>query len=336
MQRAPIHAAGTALPDAAAVEAVAPLMQLMFSSRAAAALLRYNRMLELLARALAAAESSQPPESLIIATVLNARISSAIRSAPTGSFTDDMEAFQAACRKDDQVLLLSQRCQAIMSARWRAGSLFALTPQEYAYFFAWQSQHPNSAGASMVICAMSQWPAPRTPAEQEAHTHHVHDGLLALLALAWHGFPDAVQSPITFHFNADHFSIQSIRAANKLLAAVFNDAAAGLLTRLRATCGLTLADEAALRHLAFFFKRFANESMQRARDLAIEMQANGAADVARHGLRRCALPSCGATEPHPKLFKLCGRCRGAAYCCAAHSAEDWKRHKREDGCKATP
>ncbi len=24
-----------------------------------------------------------------------------------------------------------------------------------------------------------------------------------------------------------------------------------------------------------------------------------AADVARHGLRGCALPECGATEPHP-------------------------------------
>ncbi len=59
-----------------------------------------------------------------------------------------------------------------------------------------------------------------------------------------------------------------------------------------------------------------------------------AADVARHGLRRCALPFCDAQEAHPKLFKLCGRCRGAAYCCAGHSKEDWKRHKREDGCTA--
>jgi hypothetical protein len=61
-----------------------------------------------------------------------------------------------------------------------------------------------------------------------------------------------------------------------------------------------------------------------------------AADAARHGLRRCALPACDAQEPHPKLFKLCGRCRGVAYCCAAHSVEDWKRHKREDGCAAAP
>jgi hypothetical protein len=59
------------------------------------------------------------------------------------------------------------------------------------------------------------------------------------------------------------------------------------------------------------------------------------ADVARHGLRRCALPSCGATEPHPKCYKLCGAAAALhIYCSAAHSKEDWKRHKRQDGCLA--
>jgi hypothetical protein len=63
-------------------------------------------------------------------------------------------------------------------------------------------------------------------------------------------------------------------------------------------------------------------------------RVRAAADVARHGLRRCALPSCAQTEPHPKCYnKLCGRCRGVAYCSAAHSVEDWKRHKREEGCR---
>jgi hypothetical protein len=71
-----------------------------------------------------------------------------------------------------------------------------------------------------------------------------------------------------------------------------------------------------------------------AEDANAKLQQAAAVDTARHGLRRCALPACDAQEPHPKLFKLCGRCRGAAYCCAAHSVEDWKRHTREDGCNA--
>ncbi len=78
----------------------------------------------------------------------------------------------------------------------------------------------------------------------------------------------------------------------------------------------------------------ANVGLPMAAELQARMQRNAADDVARHGLRRCALPACNAQEAHPKLFKLCGRCRGAAYCCAQHSREDWTRHKREDGCKA--
>ena len=75
-------------------------------------------------------------------------------------------------------------------------------------------------------------------------------------------------------------------------------------------------------------------------------QASLAADIQRlatragedreaHGIRRCALPSCDAVDPHARAFKLCARCRAACYCSAEHQREDWKRHKREgDGCKA--
>jgi hypothetical protein len=111
-----------------------------------------------------------------------------------------------------------------------------------------------------------------------------------------------------------------------------------MLQRLRATCGLTQQEEEELRQLAqrtdaFFVQSQDAFDQHRVGDFAAK-QARAAADVERHGLRRCALPACDAQEAHPKLFKLCGRCRGAAYCCAAHSAEDWKRHKREDGCRA--
>jgi hypothetical protein len=114
---------------------------------------------------------------------------------------------------------------------------------------------------------------------------------------------------------------------------------AGLLLRMRAACGLTAAEESALRQLVDRYNKATAERRQqewptRMEALNARQQQAAAADAARHGLRRCALPSCDAQEPHPKLFKLCGRCRGAAYCCPAHSVEDWKRHKREDGCKA--
>ncbi len=106
------------------------------------------------------------------------------------------------------------------------------------------------------------------------------------------------------------------------------------------TCSLSPAEETVLHQLAERYKltaeRLVQELPKQTEDLHAKHQQAAAADLARHGLRRCALPACGAQEPHPKLFKLCGRCRGAAYCCAQHSKEDWKRHKREDGCKAAP
>lgn len=53
----------------------------------------------------------------------------------------------------------------------------------------------------------------------------------------------------------------------------------------------------------------------------------------RGGLQRCGLESCGATELHASHFKVCSRCKVAAYCSAEHAAEHWKAvHKRQ--CKA--
>jgi hypothetical protein len=54
--------------------------------------------------------------------------------------------------------------------------------------------------------------------------------------------------------------------------------------------------------------------------------------AAAPGLRCCALASCGAKEAHTRHFKSCAACRGVAYCCHAHHAEDWPSHKA--ACKA--
>jgi hypothetical protein len=55
-------------------------------------------------------------------------------------------------------------------------------------------------------------------------------------------------------------------------------------------------------------------------------------DVARHGLQRCALPSCAhAPETFPREFKRCGACNhaSAAYCCKDHQVAHWhESHKK--------
>ena len=62
-----------------------------------------------------------------------------------------------------------------------------------------------------------------------------------------------------------------------------------------------------------------------------EFEARQRADIAKHGLRDCALPSCSKTEKTVKEFSLCAGCRAQVYCCLEHQALDWKAHKK--ACK---
>ena len=64
-----------------------------------------------------------------------------------------------------------------------------------------------------------------------------------------------------------------------------------------------------------------------------EFDARKRADIAMHGLRDCALPSCSKTEKTVKEFAGCSGCRTVVYCCVEHQALDWKAHKT--ACRET-
>ena len=55
-------------------------------------------------------------------------------------------------------------------------------------------------------------------------------------------------------------------------------------------------------------------------------------DIAKHGLRDCALPSCSKTERTDKEFDRCSGCRSVVYCCAEHQGLHWTKHKK--ACRA--
>ena len=59
-----------------------------------------------------------------------------------------------------------------------------------------------------------------------------------------------------------------------------------------------------------------------------EFRARERADIAKHGLRDCALPSCFKTEKTVKEFAGCSGCRSVVYCCLEHQALDWRAHKK--------
>ena len=59
-----------------------------------------------------------------------------------------------------------------------------------------------------------------------------------------------------------------------------------------------------------------------------DSRARKRADVAKHGLRDCALPSCSKTEKTVREFAGCSGCRTVVYCCLEHQALDWRAHKK--------
>jgi hypothetical protein len=310
---------------AAAADTVAPLLRLRAMMQAVA-LARFARAVELSERALAAAEATLPDDSLVVAylqkVVRHWRIhytEDVLASVKTPGY---FHALTAAWARDEQALALSQRCLALLHARWRAGTLFSLTPEEAAFFA--DGLQRSSAGAEVYVpCAGDAaccWPALRTPVEEEARVRGVHGALCTALDL---------------HTRGDLLNVvcNTRDAMKNLLTYSMVGPPHGLVQQLRSVCGLTPADEIALRELQQHNDALRQGTVSGA-ELLASRQERSAEDVARHGLRRCALPACDAQEAHPKLFKLCGRCRGAAYCCAGHSKEDWKRHKREDGCSA--
>ena len=63
------------------------------------------------------------------------------------------------------------------------------------------------------------------------------------------------------------------------------------------------------------------------------VQAARRADIAAHGLKSCALPSCDKQEATVQQYKFCSACRSVWYCSAEHGALHWKEHKPT--CRAT-
>lgn len=66
-----------------------------------------------------------------------------------------------------------------------------------------------------------------------------------------------------------------------------------------------------------------NGTTEAAEELAARLEAKAAADVAKHGYRSCALPSCGRREASVFEFKTCGACEAVVYCSRQHAAAHW-------------
>ncbi len=265
------------------------------------------------------------------------------------------ELVSEAWRDEELVTLARKTLVMLCDARFRAGTLFNPTPDERAYFDACGTTAHLAGGLAYLNCAnevLSFWPLPDEGlgAEVEARLRFVHGALRATLAMERRGFlhlrnfPTERQARLRYtHEDAVEgvttFSLCS--SAHKLLEDALYAGRGLNWDVLRTMCDISPKEEKALRQLAERNRAKLRASDHNAAFIAEGLNRHWAADrqraaedVARHGLRTCALPECGATEPQPKTFKVCARCRAVCYCSAAHQQQDWRRHKREDGCAA--
>jgi hypothetical protein len=329
---------GVAAAAAAAAEKVAPLLQLQRAAEHASTLGRTARTLELYERAVAAAEAALPRDSLITANCLTdarrIRNRQGIAAVHGGRGPLTFDVLKAAWSGGERIQVLSQQCLLICHDRWRAGTLLTPTPEEIAFFAGSAMAAPLQGAVLFWACAndvAAMWPPAHARAESEARLHAIYDSLRAALEVVSRGLLHGGATPADAQMTRDPFARAAAIREGFLLVVLRG--AGGLPQQLHRVCGLSRAEEEALRRMVDW-NQVATRSSQLLLASLAEQQQRADADVARHGLRACALPECAQTEPHPKAFKVCGRCRAVVYCSAAHQAEDWRRHKREDGCKA--
>jgi hypothetical protein len=322
-------------------DTVARVVELTLAATTALMRVRTLRAHELFARALAAADAVLPRDSLVAAHLLYWMTNTHVMwKCGTGDPYDRAVRGGAAWHDDADVLLpWAQRCMNGLHARWRAGTLFTLTPEERAFCAGMGMPPLRAMGAESYICqateALNLWPPARTAAEEEARVRGLHGALQLVLQLEARGYlrPGAL-------LDATELKKGFLRTVAGVIG--FSVARPELMQQMRALCGLSQADVMALTLLGARLQPPEEVTAWMQQAMAGELRDDddlndrAAADVARHGLRACALPECGAVEPQPKVFKLCSRCRGVVYCSAAHQQQDWRRHKRaEDGCKAS-
>ena len=75
------------------------------------------------------------------------------------------------------------------------------------------------------------------------------------------------------------------------------------------------------------------DTIEKAQKRQEEAMAKRRADIAEHGLKECALPSCDKREASVQQYKFCSACRSVWYCSAEHGALHWAEHKPI--CRAT-
>lgn len=324
-----------------AIDAIIALMRQ--ANKLAYEKIRVQSGVELFERALALADASQPGDSLVTAEILGALARTRIMFLH-GDASDSGEpaAREAAWREDPHAVATSRRSLQLLLARYEAGTISRPTPDEAAYYErTYELNQPEHAtdgkwtgGGTILtsvanLVAVNGWASAEILSRDPALLDLLARGMVATLRLAMRrcavrvrassGMLQAVEARFDFNLHE-----------NMRLRDLFMVSLDSFYLPVLRTHGLTSAEELKLSRMLAAFESMRDQTDKVLLDEKTVRDEKAAADLARHGLRRCTLPDCGATEPHPKAFKLCGRCKSTAYCCPEHAAQDWRRHKRAE------
>jgi len=317
-------AAVAAAELAAARERMAPLVECVLKHNAASSKGRVTTERAAAAALVELADASVPSDSLVLAHALQGLSSSLWKPLVMPTSFEDIRASLTVWRDDDPQLQPSRRCAAILAARCDANTLLVLRPDEEVWMCSDKIglRSPFYALVSCALDAAMYWPPVlREPGAQGA----------TFLAAAVRALVHANSHDFTMRLTREPtVTIRLGESTTSLCGKLFD------ILQLHDLLPLVrdaVSDEAALHALgASLTARFRSEPLFANPEAQLESHVKRmAALAAAHGLQPCALPECGATEPHPQAYKRCSRCNAAKYCCREHQMADWKRHKR-DGC----
>jgi hypothetical protein len=274
------------------------------------------------------ANASLPPDSLVLAHALHNLAQALETPLELPTSLEDIKALRSVWRDGDPQLQPSRRCGAILTARCNAHTLLVLRPDEEVWLcskdIGWRSPFYTLVGCALDA-AMYWPPALREPGAEGA----------TLLAASVRALVHAHAHDFSLRLTRNPQVTIQLGAASTSLCGKFFD-----MLQLHGLMPLvcdpsSISDEAAVRALgSSLIAQFQSEPLFADAEKQLMSHVERlAARAAAHGLMSCALPVCGAKEPHPQAFKLCDRCKHVRYCCREHQIDDWKRHKREDCCK---
>ena len=330
------RAAASSSEDAAAT--VAPLVALWKRSTEMFSKQRWARSLELMERALEQARQTLPQDNLVAVwmngfVVVQRMISGSELASITAPRPDGSLKFSAST--SDAHFLTAMMCERLAAccARFKAGTLSTPTPEEVAFFSTCKqldAAPEGRVGEELLFISTTEtldW----TGSDCEVLAGLKACGVSAMLQIAlsldargelepWLRKRDKTHSCLA-RVLAGVLASNTERAQNHLCVFLPPEAEVSR-SRLEAL-------HRTLPNISGGHEPLSDISVSA---LVAQLQGTAAADVARHGLRTCTLPGCGAKEPHPRFFKCCSRCRSVFYCSSEHQREDWPRHRAADQC----